>query len=559
MTTVTIEDGHILIRTDFSYKDVCKAIPGGKWNPERKAWVYPWTKATADSIVRACRDSFHIDPPEELVRVSQCVDEHLADVRENPKKYGPEHAVRPAWEHQCRGYGMIRALPATMLAWDMGAGKTKPPIDFITSIPACKALIACPSSVVDVWPREFAKDAGTAVEVVALRAGSVKKRLAQASLALRKAQALKKPVAIVINYEAIWRKPFGDWAIAQGWDIVIADEIHRIKSPGGVASKFMHRLGKSAKRRVGLSGTPMAHSPLDVYAQYRFLDEGIFGTSFTRFRSRYAIMGGYQPKGARGPVQVLGFQNQDELHDKFYSIADRVTKDEVLDLPDVIHQVVPVTLEEGAQRLYDEMEREMIIEVEEGTVTASNALAKLLRLQQITSGASTTEDGEVAVVSTAKQKALGDLMMDLPPTDPLVVFARFRHDLDSIRAEADEAGRESFEISGREKSWHEWMGACKNKSGRGPVLAVQIQAGGLGLDFTAARYCVYYSIGFSLGDYEQSLARVHRPGQVHKVTYMHLVAQQTIDEKVYQTLEKRADVIRSVLEWCKGKGDDDGR
>ena len=122
-----------------------------------------------------------------------------------------------------------------------------------------------------------------------------------------------------------------------------------------------------------------------------------------------------------------------------------------------------------------------------------------------------------------------------------MVFARFRNDLDAIAATAEKMKRPHFEISGRVKSLDEW-------NARGGVLAVQIQAGGLGLDLTAARYCVYYSLGFSLGDYLQSVARLHRPGQTSLVDYIHLVAAGSIDEIIVNALENKEDVVNRILE-----------
>src|SRR5207302_255726 len=87
----------------------------------------------------------------------------------------------------------------------------------------------------------------------------------------------QEALAFVLNYDSAWRSPFAEWALKQKWDLVVADEIHRCKAPGGKASRFLARLGKAARFRLGLSGTPMPHSPLDVYAYYRFLDPRIFG------------------------------------------------------------------------------------------------------------------------------------------------------------------------------------------------------------------------------------------------------------------------------------------
>lgn len=82
---------------------------------------------------------------------------------------------------------------------------------------------------------------------------------------------------------------------------------------------------------------------------------------------------------------------------------------------------------------------------------------------------------------------------------------------------------------------------------------MQIQSGGAGVDFTRSRYCIYYSLGFSLGDYDQSLARIHRPGQQREVTYYHLIAKDTVDEQVYAALDARRDVVTSIMEGRKPK------
>lgn len=255
-------------------------------------------------------------------------------------------------------------------------------------------------------------------------------------------------------------------------------------------------------------------------------------------------MGGVMVNGR--PVQVVGFQNQDELHAKFYSIAHRVEKADVLDLPEVIHERRTIELCPTAAQVYRQLEKDFIAEVNKGVVTAANALAKLLRLQQITSGFAAVEDenGNTTEepVDSSKMAALLDIFEDLSPEEPIVVFAKFRHDLDTIRLAAELKARTHYELSGSKNTLAEWQ-----TSTTGDVLGVQIQAGGVGIDLSRACYCVYYSIGFSLGDYEQSLARTHRSGQTRSITYIHLIAHGTVDEQVYQALEKKQQIVDYVL------------
>jgi len=137
---------------------------------------------------------------------------------------------------------------------------------------------------------------------------------------------------------------------------------------------------------------------------------------------------------------------------------------------------------------------------------------------------------------------LADRLEDLAPTEPVVVFCRFRSDLSDVAAVARELGREYAEVSGERKDLERWQ------AGDATILGVQIQSGGLGIDCSRAAFAFYYSLGFSLGDYEQSLARLRRPGQTRCVRYYHLVCQGTVDERVYAALQERRNVIDAVLQ-----------
>lgn len=446
----------------------------------------------------------------------------------------------PLWMHQKEAFNFAFPKRGVLLAMDMGTGKSLTTIALILSRKHQRVLIQCPLSVVNVWPREFGKHAETPVVVESLNSGTVKDKQKLAAQAVERATTLGRPCVIVINYESAWREPFGNWAMRAGFDCLVADESHRIKAPGGKASLYCGRLGKVIPYRILLTGTPFPHSPLDAYGQYRAMDTSIFGWSYTAFRAKYAIMGGYEGH------QVLGFRDLDDLHKRFYSAAFRVKKEEVLSLPEVMHETRHVELCPKARRVYQELERDFCADVGKGIITAANALVRLVRLQQLTSGYGVTEDGDIAQIDSGKQEALADLLEDLPADEPVCVFARFTHDLRVIQETATSAGRKYFEVSGEKKELDSWQ----TDSG-GSVLGLQTQAGGLGIDATRARYCVYYSHSLSLGDYEQSLARVHRPGQTRNVVYYSLVASKTVDETIVGSLRDKKEVIESVLSKAK--------
>ena len=418
------------------------------------------------------------------------------------------------WAHQSSAAEWLAARMAGMLAMDMGTGKT---------FTALLALLK------ENLPLVF----------VDLSRGSAKQRAERLQAAL--ATSSGKRLIVVVNYESVWRSQLAPTIESVKWSAIVLDESHRIKSPGGTSSRYLARLAAKQPhaRRVCLTGTPMPSSPLDLYGQFRFLDPAVFGTSFARMRARYAEC------DLRFPSKVKAWKNQGELTAKLDANSWRVTADEVLDLPEAIHETISVELSAKVQRFYRSLESEMTAEIEQGTVTVNNALGKLLRLQQATGGYARLDCGATVTPIDgvpAKRLALQDRLEDLPATEPVVVFCRFRSDLEDVAAAARELGREYAEVSGERKDLERWQ------RGDATILGVQTQSGGAGIDCSRACYAFYYSLGFSLGDYEQSLARLRRPGQTRCVRYYHLVCQGTVDEQVYAALRERRNVIDAVLQ-----------
>lgn len=452
--------------------------------------------------------------------------------------------VTALWPHQQEAIAFVERLwradrPGAMLAMAMGAGKSRVAIELIQRNNLYPALILAPKSVVSVWPEQFARYGNPQGHFTILPLeGPLIRRAATLSQAFARARARDgqpAPIIAITNYDGAWKGSLRDTILAQRWACVIADESHRLQSPGGRQSWFAKELAKRARYRLALTGTPLSSSPLSIYAQYRFLDPSVFGTSFVRFRGRYAVMGGY------GRYQVLGYQNLDDLSRRMYSIAHRADAS-VLDLLPPTDERLECDLEPEARRIYRELEHDFVADLERGTITVTNALTKLLRLQQIAGGSVGDDDGALRQVSSAKAGALADALDALAAAEPVVVFCRFRADLDVVHAIAAKQGRITLELSGRVNQLAEWQ------AGGSPVLAVQVQAGGLGVDLTRARYCIFYSLGFSLAEYEQARARLHRPGQTRHVIYVHLVVRGTVDQHLYRALAAKGDVVRAVLD-----------
>lgn len=531
----------IYLETTYHNMGLARLVLGGRFDKRKRAFRYPRTATAAGQIAaKFGMDALDYDDEFKALVKAYKTARRAQKVKRKGYPLPPVPVTKfPAWDHQLRAFWFAYGMPASMLALGMGCGKTKVTIDLIQNRKHDTVLILCPKSVIDTWVEEYPKHAadGVPVHIEACNKGTVKQKKEAAEVAMIQARATGKRFICVINYESAWRKPFGDWAKKAGFDLVVCDESHKIKSPSGKASRFAEAIGKVVPYRLALTGTPMPNDPLDVYGQYRFLDRAIFGTNHSEFKTRYAIW----KKFDNGGEKAVRFINQEELNQKMYSIAIRYDSDDVLDLPEAVHMQRYTELEPKAKRFYKEMEKEFYAEVDEGEVTAANAAVKILRMMQVTSGQVKDDDGQLREVSSAKKKLLDETLDGMDVREPVVVFCRFQQDLDAVKEICEAQGRRCAELSGRENQLAEW------KAGKYDVIAVQIQAGGAGVNLTRAAYVIYYSTGHSLGDYEQSLKRSHRPGQDRPVRFYHLVVKGTVDEAVYKALQDKKDVVEYVL------------
>lgn len=512
------------ILVQFPYDPVkinkIKSIPSARFDAARRGWLIP--NAYKDHAERLLAAQAVAIPPRPAAW----------HVKADPP-------IKP-WQQEALDYAWGK--PAVLLDMGMGTMKTRIAIDLIHNSGYRTVCVICPLSVIPVWEQQLAQY-GTAPSLCTrLDTGSSARNVALAHAGATRARETGVLWVCVVNYEACWRAKLGEWMLAQTWDCMITDECHRHKAPGGVAARFLYRLGFQATQRLGLSGTPLAHSPLDAYGVFRVLDPTIFGTNYRKFQDTYCVMGGFQS------YQVLAYKNQAEFQEKFTSIRFHVSRD-VLDLETPLHIDIPIRLPHAAQTVYDALQRDFYAEVSSGTITIANALVRLLRLQEATSGYVHLDDDSRSVLHTAKADALSDLLTDLDPREPVVVFARFRRDLQVICERATTANRQYYELSGTHKALARWQQACDAPAseGHGAVLGVQIGAGSEGIDLTKARYCVFYSLPLSLAQYDQALARVHRPGQTRSVTYYQLTATGTVDGTIQRALTQRREVIDAIV------------
>jgi len=399
-----------------------------------------------------------------------------------------------------------------------------------------RVLIVAPLSILGVWQEEFDKFSDFDYNLAVLTGTSAKK-----TDILRHLNGGALQVS-VINYESAWRleKELAAW----NPDLIIADEGHKIKTHNISASKAMHRLGARAQYRLLLTGTPVTNKAIDVFSQYKFLNPAIFGQSFYAFRNRYFEMVGY---GNHTPVLKKSMER--ELTEKMHSIAYRATKAECLDLPETTDIIRKVELEPQAMLLYKNLVKDSYAELSNGEVTITNVLTKLLRLSQLTGGFLGSDDSTaVEQVSTAKLKVLEDIIDSaLEENKKIVIIARFIPEINAICRMLDKKSVRYSHITGSVKNRDEQVAQFQNDP-EVPIFVGQIATAGLGITLTAASTMVFYSLDYSMSNFEQTKARIHRAGQRMPCTYIYLTAIGTVDEKVLKALKNKANLAKTLVD-----------
>lgn len=540
---VRLENRRLVVKTQYDGQllGFMRSLPDARWDKAKRMW----TCAATPYTVRRIADRGGFELHNDVARLGKkWFDGSEVDDPIGPSLYG----VSP-WRHQKRMYDFSYLRIAAYLAAEMGCGKSAAAVWLLENTFASNAIIVCPKAVLGVWPREFARHARdrNSFFVCVLDAGSSEKNRRLAEAAFR--EHGDKCVVLVVNYESLWRPQLGEYLAGREWHWIIADELHRAKAAGGKASSFLARIGMRADRRLGLSGTPFPQGPLDAYGQFRFLEPALFGTRYQDFATRYAVL------DPQFPSRVLDYRNLDEFKEKIGWMTLRIRSADVLDLPPVTEQTIGVRLSPAAMRVYRELEEECLASLcgddlqdaieraVSGEVVADNVLVQLLRLRQIASGHVATTEGAVEEIDKAKQTALADLLEDIPPDEPVVVFCEFRHNLSQVEAAAKALKRTYGEISGRRKD----LAPDATMPDGIHVMGVQWQSGSTGIDLTRARYGVIYTPTFNRGDYEQGLKRLHRPGQTRHVHFYRLIAEDTVDRAVYGALAKKGRVAAEVF------------
>ena len=326
------------------------------------------------------------------------------------------------------------------------------------------------------------------------------------------------------------------------------DESTTIKTPTARRTKNIIGIGKHAKYKRIMTGSPITKNPLDLYTQCEFLDPWLLDfTSYYAFRNRYAEMKTMHLRGRS--IQVVSeFKNLGELSETVKTFSYRVLKEDCLDLPPKNFIKRHITLTPAQKKIYEQMKKAAMAVLNGKVSTTMTVLTQLMRLHQITCGHFTADDGSEQEVESNRMNELMSILEDMD--GKAIIWANYQRDIENIvDAITDKYGPESvvdyYGLTPQEDRQDNIRKFQNNPECR--FLVGTPQTGGYGITLTQANTVIYYSNGYDLEKRLQSEDRAHRIGQKKTVTYIDLICEDTVDEKIVKALRDKINIASEVL------------
>ena len=453
-------------------------------------------------------------------------------------------ALEKSWNKESYAYFM-----------EMGTGKTKVLIDNMAMLydkgKIDGALIIAPKGVIGTWyNQEIPTHLPDHIENVSVlwQANITKGQQEKLNELLKSSDKLH---ILIMNVEALSTSKGTDFAesfLRTHNTIMAIDESTTIKNSSAKRTKNILKLGPQSKYRRIMTGSPITKNPLDLYSQCEFLSSWLLDfASFYAFRNRYAEMKTIHAQGRS--IQVVNFfKNISELSEKLKGFSYRVLKEDCLDLPDKIYVKRNVALTEEQSKLYKQMKTTALAILNGKQTTTVTVLTQLMRLHQITCGHFTADDGSTQNI---KSNRINELMNVLEEVEgKAIIWANYQKDMFEIK--------KAIEKEYGEGSVVDYYGLTPQEDRQPNIKRFQEdpecrffvgtpQTGGYGITLTQANTVVYYSNGYDLEKRLQSEDRAHRIGQKKSVTYVDLIADDTVDEKIVKALRKKINIASEVL------------
>jgi SNF2 family DNA or RNA helicase len=456
-------------------------------------------------------------------------------------------------------------LKALEMSWDkkvfayfmeMGTGKSKVLIDNM-SILYDKglingALIIAPKGVYKNWfdseiPTHMANHIEKTIVLWESSAGKSKEK--ELNTLFKSSYDLH---ILVMNVEALSTKrgkQFAEKFLNCHKTLMAIDESTTIKNPGATRTKNIIALGKDVLYKRILTGSPVTKSPLDLYTQCWFLDPWLLDQqSYYSFRTRYALMRKIMVNGRQIEI-VVGYRNLGELSEKIKPFSHRVLKDDCLDLPSKTYMKRTIQLTEEQQKVYKQMKEIALATLNGKLTTTHNVITQLMRLHQITCGHFKSDDGQTQKIANNRLDELMDVLSEME--GKAVIWAHYRYDIEVIvEAIKKEYGDKSIVTYYGDTTTEDRQKAIKLiQDPNSPVRFIvgTPQTGGYGITLTGASTMIYYSNGYDLEKRQQSEARIDRIGQEKPMTYIDIIAEKTVDEKIVKALRTKVDIATQIM------------
>ena len=357
---------------------------------------------------------------------------------------------------------------------------------------------------------------------------------------------------LIMNVEAFSTKKGTQFAkkfLSCHTTLMAIDESTTIKSPTANRTKSIIDLGRDVKYKRILTGSPVTKSPLDLFTQCYFLDPWLLEQqSYYAFKTKYAITKRIHV-GARSVEIVVGYRNLGELSDKLKPFSYRILKDDCLDLPEKTFMKRIVRLTDEQEKVYKQMKQLALAELNGKLVTTASVLTQLMRLHQITSGHFVANDGTTQILKNERLDELINVLNEIE--GKAIIWAHYRYDIQIIvEALKKEFGEKSVVTYYGDTSQDDRQKAIRDIQDKdSPVrfLVGTPQTGGYGITLTGANTMIYYSNGYDLEKRQQSEARIDRIGQTRHMTYIDIICENTVDEKIVEALRKKVNIASKVM------------
>jgi len=331
--------------------------------------------------------------------------------------------------------------------------------------------------------------------------------------------------------------------------MIAIDESTTIKTPTSNRTKNILALREHAKYRRILTGSPVTKSPLDLFSQCEFLDPWLLDhQSYYTFRARYSICKKIQVNGRQVEI-VVGYRNLGELSDKIKPFSKRILKDDCLDLPEKSYVKHYVELTKEQKKVYEQMKKEAIAFLDGKMQSSATVMTQLMRLHQITCGHFTADDGTIKDLPCSR---LGELMSILENVDgKTIIWSHYTHDVRRIIKEIKRVYGDDSVV--------DYYGATDTDARSANIKKFQTDdkcrffvgtthTGGYGITLTAGSNMIYFSNGYDLEKRQQSEARIDRIGQTKKMTYIDIMTQDTIDERIVKALRNKVNIANKIMD-----------